>query len=141
MGRQEQWRSITPDRGAEYEQIIDIDATTLEPMVSKPHTVDNTATARELKGTKIQQVFLGTCTNGRLEDLAVAASILNGKQVSNGTRLIVVPASKRFLQAVDAGYIRLLVEAGALCTIPRMRSMFGFASGGPGGWGKLSVDS
>jgi 3-isopropylmalate/(R)-2-methylmalate dehydratase large subunit len=130
MGRQGQWRSITPDRGAEYEQIIDIDATTLEPMVSKPHTVDNTATARELKGTKIQQVFLGTCTNGRLEDLAVAANILNGKQVSNGTRLIVVPASKRvFLQAVDAGYIRLLVEAGALIQSPGCGACLGLHQG------------
>jgi 3-isopropylmalate/(R)-2-methylmalate dehydratase large subunit len=130
MGRQGQWRSITPDRGAEYEQTIDIDATTLEPMVSKPHAVDNTATARELKGTKIQQVFLGTCTNGRLEDLAVAANILNGKQVSNGTRLIVVPASKRvFLQAVDAGYIRLLVEAGALVQSPGCGACLGLHQG------------
>ena len=56
-------------------RLIKIDLNKLEPTVSKPHTVDNTATARELKGTKIQQVFIGTCTNGRLEDLALAASI------------------------------------------------------------------
>jgi 3-isopropylmalate/(R)-2-methylmalate dehydratase large subunit len=130
MDRVEQWRSITPDKGAIYEQVIEIDASALEPTVSKPHTVDNTALARELKGTKIQQVFLGTCTNGRLEDLAIAANILNGKKCHPATRLIVVPASKRvLLQAMDAGHIRVLVEAGALIQSPGCGACLGLHQG------------
>ena len=130
MGRVEDWRPITPDRGAVYEQTIEIDVTQLEPTISKPHTVDNTATAKELKGVKIQQVFLGTCTNGRLDDLAVAANILNGKRVHPSTRLIVVPASKRvLLQAMDAGHIRVLVEAGALVQSPGCGACLGLHQG------------
>jgi 3-isopropylmalate/(R)-2-methylmalate dehydratase large subunit len=130
MDRGEQWRSITPDKGAIYEQVTEIDASALEPTVSKPHTVDNTALARELKGTKIQQVFLGTCTNGRLEDLAIAANILNGKKCHPATRLIVVPASKRvLLQAMDAGHIRVLVEAGALIQSPGCGACLGLHQG------------
>jgi 3-isopropylmalate/(R)-2-methylmalate dehydratase large subunit len=130
MGRIGDWRPITPDRGAVYEQTIEIDVTNLEPTLSKPHTVDNTATVKELKGTKIQQVFLGTCTNGRLDDLAIAANILNGKRVHSSTRLIVVPASRRvLLQAMDAGHIRVLVEAGALVQSPGCGACLGLHQG------------
>ena len=79
-GRGNDYRPLAADADAEYEKIFEIDASKLEPMVSKPHTVDNTALAKELKGTKIQQVVIGTCTNGRLEDLAVAAGILKKKR-------------------------------------------------------------
>ena len=118
-GRGDMFREIAPDKDAVYEEIIEIDASTLEPMVSAPHTVDNTSTAAELAGTKIDQVFIGTCTNGRIEDLAIAAKILGGKQRHPDTRLIVVPASKDvYLDAIAAGYIETFIKAGAAVMAP-----------------------
>jgi len=81
--------------------------------------VDNTAPVREVKGTKIQQVFIGTCTNGNLEDLAVAANILKGKKRHPEIRLIVAPASRKImLNAIQAGYIQTLIEADAVILPP-----------------------
>ena len=118
-GRGDKFREITPDEDAVYEEVIEIDASTLEPMVSAPHTVDNTSTAAGLAGTKIDQVFIGTCTNGRIEDLAIAAKILEGKQRHPDTRLIVVPASKDvYLDAIAAGYIETFIKAGAAVMAP-----------------------
>jgi len=114
-GRGGDYQPVYPDNDAVYEQNITIDVSKLEPTVSRPHAVDNTAPARELREVKIQQVVIGTCTNGRLEDLAVAAAILKGKKHHPGTRLLIVPASPRILQqAIRAGYIQTLIEAGAL---------------------------
>src|SRR4030042_5627450 len=78
QGRGEKYCHLLPDDDAIYERVIKIDAATLEPMVSLPHSVDNAVPAKELKGTKIQQVFIGSCTNGRLAGLAMAASIFKG---------------------------------------------------------------
>jgi 3-isopropylmalate/(R)-2-methylmalate dehydratase large subunit len=115
QGRGDHYQPISPDADAVYEQTINIDLAELEPTVAKPHTVDNIALARELKGTKIQQVFIGTCTNGRLEDLAIAAGILKGKKSHPGTRLIVAPASRQVLrEAIRLSYLQTLVEAGAV---------------------------
>jgi 3-isopropylmalate/(R)-2-methylmalate dehydratase large subunit len=114
-GRGEDYQPVSPDTDAVYEQTVSIDVSSLEPTVSKPHTVDNTTLARELNGVKIQQVVIGTCTNGRLEDLALAAAMLQGKKRHPGVRLLVVPASRNILQdAIRAGYIQTLIEAGAL---------------------------
>ena len=94
---------------------VPIDVSILEPQVSCPHTVDNTAAAAQLKGTKVQQAFIGTCTNGRVEDMAVAASILKGRKRHPDTRLIIAPASRDALQkAIAAGHIQVLLEAGAI---------------------------
>jgi len=113
-GRGDRFRSIIPDTDANYEKSIDIDVASLEPMVSRPHTVDNTALARELKGTRIAQVVIGTCTNGRLEDIAVAADILKGRKRHPDIRLLVAPASREVLrEAIEAGYVQTLLEAGA----------------------------
>lgn len=129
-GRGKDYQPISPDADAVYEQTISIDAAKLEPMVAKPHTVDNTAPARELKGTKIQQVFIGTCTNGRLEDIAIAAKILKGKKCHPETRLIVGPASKKvLLAAMKAGYIQMLVEAGAAILPPGCGPCLGLHQG------------
>ncbi len=129
-GRGHLFRPLAPDADATYERMIEIDATALEPTVSKPHTVDNTALVRELAGTQIQQVFIGTCTNGRLEDLAVAASILKGRRRHPGVRLIVGPASKEvLLKAVAAGYIQTLVEAGAVLVPPGCAGCLGLHQG------------
>jgi 3-isopropylmalate/(R)-2-methylmalate dehydratase large subunit len=119
QGRPEDYVEFGPDADALYEQVLQVDAGKLEPMVSCPHTVDNVKPARELSDVKVQQVFIGSCTNGRLKDLQAAAAILKGKKVAKNVRLIVVPASRKvFLQALDAGYIRTLVEAGANVLAP-----------------------
>ena len=91
----------------------------LEPYVACPHTVDNVAALSAVAGTRVQQAFIGTCTNGRLEDLAAAAAVLRGRQVAAGTRLLVIPASSTVLKAaLAAGYIATLVDAGAFIGVP-----------------------
>jgi len=130
QGRGDDYQPVAPDADAVYEQIIDIRAAELEPTVSRPHTVDNTALARDLKGTRIQQVVIGTCTNGRLEDLAVAAGILKGKRAHPQTRLLVVPASRTVLsEAIAAGYISTLLEAGAVLLPPGCGPCLGLHQG------------
>jgi 3-isopropylmalate/(R)-2-methylmalate dehydratase large subunit len=128
--RGEHYRALSADNDANYEKTINIDLASLEPLVAKPHSVDNVAPARELKGTKIQQVFIGTCTNGRLEDLAIAAAILKGKKRHPQTRLIIAPASvKVLLSAISADYIRSLVEAGAIILPPGCGACLGLHQG------------
>jgi len=118
-GRGDLFRSFQPDPDAEYEQTIEIDATALEPTVSMPHAVDNVALAKDLKGEKIEQVFIGTCTNGRLEDMAIAAKMLKGRKRHPATRLIIAPASRKVLMAaMNAGYITDFLEAGATVLPP-----------------------
>ena len=130
QGRGNHYQPIFPDADASYEQTININVANLEPIVSKPHTVDNIAPVRELKGTKIQQVFIGTCTNGRLEDLAVAASILKGKKCHPETRLIIAPASRQvLLAAIKAGYIQSLIEAGGVILPPGCGACLGLHQG------------
>ena len=129
-GRGKDYKPLAADDDALYEKTININVTELEPTVSKPHTVDNTATARELKGTQIQQVVIGTCTNGRLEDLAVAAGILKGKKRAPSVRLIIAPASRRvLLDAIEAGYIKDFVEAGAIILPPGCGPCLGLHQG------------
>ena len=114
QGRVEDYQPVFPDVDAVYERTMQVDLGALEPTVARPHTVDNVVPARELKGTRIQQVFIGTCTNGRLEDLEIAARILKGKKHHPDTRLLIAPASRRvFLDSLEKGYIQTLAEAGA----------------------------
>jgi len=130
QGRGKDFQPLAADKDANYEKTIDIDLGRLEPMVAKPHQVDNVARAKELKGTKIQQVFIGTCTNGRLEDLAIAAAILKGKKHHPDTRLVVAPASpKVLLEAIAAGYIKTLLEAGAVILPPGCGACLGLHQG------------
>ncbi len=113
-GREDKFVQIEPDADAQYERVIKINASELEPTVSCPHTVDNIKSVSELKNVSVQQVFIGTCTNGRIEDLRIAAKILKGKKVNKGTRLLVAPASKDvFEKALGEGIIKTFVEAGA----------------------------
>jgi len=110
---------VYPDPDAAYARVIEYDAGAIEPVVAKPHTVDNVAPLREVAGTHVDEAFLGTCTNGRLSDLAMAAGVLEGRQVAPGVRLIVIPASSEvYLAALDAGYLRTFVEAGAVIESP-----------------------
>jgi 3-isopropylmalate/(R)-2-methylmalate dehydratase large subunit len=110
---------VIPDPDAGYTQVVEYDAEAIEPMVARPHTVDNVTPAREVAGTQVNQAFLGTCTNGRLSDLAMAARVLEGRKIAPGVRLIVIPASSKvYLAALDAGYLRTFVEAGAVIESP-----------------------
>lgn len=119
VGRSEHFQSLFPDPDAVYEQVVEIDAENLVPLVAQPHTVDNVVPVSEVEGKKIDQVFIGSCTNGRLEDLAEAAKILDGKQINPQTRLIVAPASRTvYLEALDKGYIKTLINAGAAVVNP-----------------------
>ena len=130
QGRGDHFQPMSADGDASYERTINIDLAALEPTVAKPHNVDNVAPARELKGTKIQQVFIGTCTNGRLEDIAIVADMLKGKRRHPETRLIVAPASPQvLLAAIRAGYIHTLVEAGAIILPPGCGACLGLHQG------------
>lgn len=113
-GREDKYRQILPDEDAEYERIIEINAEDVPHTVSCPHTVDNTKDVRELGDVKVNQVFVGTCTNGRIEDLRVVADILKGKTVHPDVRLLISPASKDvFKQALKEGLIDIFVDANA----------------------------
>jgi len=110
---------VYPDEDATYARVVEYDAAAIEPVVAKPHTVDNVAPVREVAGTRIDEAFLGTCTNGRLSDLAMAARVIEGRMVAPGVRLIVIPASSEvYLAALDAGYLRTFVEAGGVVESP-----------------------
>lgn len=118
-GRGAAWRWLRPDADASYAHTLHIDLGSLEPTVACPHRVDNTATVAAKKGTPVQQVFIGSCTNGRLEDLAEALSVLQGKHINPKTRLFVMPASRRvWLEADALGYLAKFVQAGALILPP-----------------------
>ncbi|AKI96665.1 3-isopropylmalate dehydratase large subunit [Kosmotoga pacifica] len=118
-GRESDYKEIKPDPDAVYEKIYKMDISNLEPVVALPHTVDNTKSIKDVEGTKIDQVFIGTCTNGRLEDLRIAASILKSKEKHPDVRLIVIPASKDiYLKAMDEGLIKIFVESGATVLAP-----------------------
>ena len=133
QGRGNDYQLLSPDDSASYEQTIDINVAELEPVVARPHTVDNMALVRELKETKIHQIFIGTCTGGRLDDLAVAASILRGKQRHEQTRLVIAPASRGVLLAsIAAGYIQTLLQAGAIILPPGCGPCLGLHQGALG---------
>jgi 3-isopropylmalate/(R)-2-methylmalate dehydratase large subunit len=129
-GRGDNYKPLYPDAGANYERVIPVNLDQLKPMLSLPHTVDNVRPVNRVKGVKIQQVFIGTCTNGRLEDLAVAAEILKGKKRHPGTRLLIAPASKQVLiRAIEKGYIQSLIEAGAVILPPGCAACLGVHQG------------
>ena len=116
---EEAFEEIFPDEDAVYESVLKFDVSNLEPTLAKPHTVDNMGKICEVKGIKVHQVLLGTCTNGRLQDLEVAAEILKGKKIHPDTRLIVFPASQEImLEAMKKGVLETLAEAGAVLMNP-----------------------
>ena len=114
-----QSQALYPDADATYAATYHYDASTLEPYVACPHRVDNVKPLSQVRGTKIHQAFLGTCTNGRIEDLAAAAEILRGRVVARGTRMLVIPASSQVLsEAMARGYIQTFIDAGAVIGVP-----------------------
>lgn len=107
------------DEDAEYEQEYTIDLSTLKPTVAFPHLPENTKTIDEVDTIEIDQVVIGSCTNGRLEDLRIAAEILQGRKVKKGLRVIIIPATQQiYLDAMEAGYLRTFIEAGAIVSTP-----------------------
>jgi methanogen homoaconitase large subunit len=110
---------VYPDKGAKYIKEITIDLSSLTPRMSVPSYVDNVETVASLRGKHVDQVFIGTCTNGRLEDLHVAAAILKGRKVAPNTRLLVIPASSEVLeQAMADGSLLTIIQAGATLSTP-----------------------
>ena len=113
------FQEVFADPDASYERVIEYDVSGLLPQVAKPHTVDNVVPVTEVLGTRIDQAFIGTCTNGRLEDFRVAAQILGGRKIAPNTRLLILPASREvLLAAVAEGIITELITAGAVVLNP-----------------------
>jgi len=131
-GRGEFFQKIMPDKKAEYTETLKFDASEIEPTIAFPDTVDNIKTVSEAAGTEIQEVFIGSCTNGRIEDLRIAADILKGKKVNPNTKLIVTPASREtLLLAVQDLTLQTLIESGATVTPPGCGVCFGALGGVP----------
>ena len=114
-----EWTVYEADEDAEYDEIFEIDLSTLRPTVSFPHLPDNTRTIDNVGDVELDQVVIGSCTNGRISDLRVARDILKGKKVKKGIRCIVIPGTQKiYLQALEEGIIKDLVEAGAVFSTP-----------------------
>jgi len=129
-GVKEKIEIFGPDADAVYEQVLTIDASKLEPQIACPHTVDNVKSIGEVKGKKLNQIVIGSCTNGRLDDLEVAAKILKGRRVADGTRMLVFPASWRiYHKAMDMGIIQDLSRAGAVVCNPGCGPCLGIHQG------------
>lgn len=122
-----------PDPDAEYDRVVEIDVSALEPMVACPHTVDNVKPVSKVGKVKVNQIVIGSCTNGRLDDLTVAARILKGKKIAKGVRMLVFPASFRiYQQALKLGYLADLVKAGAVVMNPGCGCCLGVHQGALG---------
>ena len=117
---------FTSDDDAVFEQVYDIDLSTIQPIVAKPHFVDNVVPAKESLGVKIDEAFLGSCNNGRIEDLRVGAAIIKGKKVAPKVRFLVVPASRSvYLQAMKEGLLDIFMDAGAIVMNPNCSVCWG----------------
>lgn len=124
---------IGPDADATYERVIEINISSLEPQIACPHTVDNVKAIGAVTGTKVHQIVIGSCTNGRLDDLAVAARILKGRQIAQSTRMLVFPASgKVYRQALGKGYLAEFMRAGAVVMNPGCGPCLGVHEGALG---------
>lgn len=110
---------LLPDADAQYRQVVTVDGRALSPQIAIPHTVDNVVSVDEVAGTKLDQVFIGSCANAKYDDLAIAARYLAGHKVAKGVRLVITPASAKVMaKAAADGIITTLIEAGAMITNP-----------------------
>ncbi len=124
---------VAPDADAEYATVVEIDAGTLSPQIACPHTVDHVKPVGAVAGTAVHQIVIGSCTNGRLDDLEVAARILRGKRIARGVRMLVFPASWRIYKAaLTRGYLADLVDAGAVIMNPGCGCCLGVHQGALG---------
>lgn len=114
-----EYEPLFSDEGCDYIETLDIDLAQLEPVAACPHTVDNVKPIREIEGESIEEIFVGTCNNSRLDDLAILAHVLKGKTVASGTRLVVIPASSKVLvDAMRLGYMETIISAGGTLATP-----------------------
>lgn len=124
---------VTPDADAAYDQVIEIDAATLVPQIACPHTVDNVKPVDAVAGRRINQIVIGSCTNGRLDDLETAAAILKGKKVAAGTRMLIFPATWRiYKRALKQGVLETFIDAGAVIVNPGCGCCLGVHQGALG---------
>jgi len=131
---------ILPDADAEYRQRVDLDGSRLEPQIAVPHQVDNVVPISEVAGTKVDQVFIGSCANAKYDDLVIAAQYLKGGHVAPGVRLIVTPASAEVMATAAAnGIVTTLIEAGAMITNPGCGACAG--SGGAMADGEVTLST
>ena len=116
---QKEYKIFEADEDAEYDEVIKIDLSTLKPTVAFPHLPENTKTVDESGEVTIDQVVIGSCTNGRISDLREAASVLKGRKVADGIRAIVIPATQSiYMQAIEEGLVQTFIEAGAVVSTP-----------------------
>lgn len=128
------WRPVTSDPDARFLDRLSFDIGRLEPVVAVPPSPDNVRPLLEVVGTKIDQAYIGSCAGGRMEDLRIAASILRGRKVADGVRLLIVPSSQRiYAEAAREGLLEAFVEAGASVLVPNCSPCYGMqAALGPG---------
>jgi len=132
-GRAGEINFVLPDDDAVYDQVIEIDVSNLLPQIACPHTVDNVKLINEIEGTKVNQIVIGSCTNGRLDDLEAAVNILKGKKISRDVRMLVFPASWNiYNHALDKGYINDFIKAGAVVMNPGCGCCLGIHQGALG---------
>jgi 3-isopropylmalate/(R)-2-methylmalate dehydratase large subunit len=118
------------DEDASYDKVLDIDVSNLEPMVTYGYKPDCVKTAAEMNGTKVDQIYIGSCTNGRIEDLREAAEVLKGKVIADSVRGIVSPATpKIFQEALDEGIIKIFMDSGFCVTNPTCGACLGMSNG------------
>jgi 3-isopropylmalate/(R)-2-methylmalate dehydratase large subunit len=132
VGREQKWKEIRADDDASYESTIDVNASELEPQIAFPGSPANVKPVSEAKDVKVNEVFIGTCTNTRIEDLRIVAQILKGKQKAKGLKLIVTPPSKKvYMKCMEEGILETLLQAGAMITTPGCGVCYGAVGGIP----------
>ena len=119
-GRSERYPVVyQADEDAEYDEVIEVNLSEMVPVVACPHLPENTKPAKELSSIKIDQVVIGSCTNGRMEDMEAAFKVLNGKKVADGVRCIIIPATMEiYRECVEKGYVTAFIDAGAVVSTP-----------------------
>ena len=118
-GRVKDYEPVAPDADAKYVRTVEINLSELKPVVAFPHLPGNTKRVEDIGEIKIHQVVIGSCTNGRLEDLAIAAEIMKGHKVHKDVRCIVIPGSQQvYMEALEAGYLKTFIESGAAVSTP-----------------------
>ena len=131
---------LASDPDAEFARTVELDATALEPQISVPHNVDDVVPISDVAGTKVDQVFIGSCANAKYDDLAIAARFLKGRRIASGVRLVVTPASADIMaKAAADGIVTTLIEAGALLTNPGCGACAG--SGGAMADGEVTLST
>ena len=121
---------LNPDKDADYEQVFDIALDSIVPIVAKPHFVDNVVPATDCSGIPIDEAFLGSCNNGRIEDLRVGAALIRGKKVADSVRFLVVPASRTvYEEALREGILKTFMDAGAIIMNPNCSVCWGSCQG------------